>query len=162
MYGLDLSMDYKGFDFSMLVQGVAKRDVWMGQRSVSPLFGFANSYYACSLMTDHLDYWSPTNTDAYLPKPYVNAQNDKNSQVSTRYLQDFAYLRLKNLQIGYTLPVKLSNKANIERIRLFFNGENLLTFSKVWGPFDPESAFTGGYNLYAIRKTFSFGLNITF
>ncbi len=161
-YGLNLRMDYKGFDLAMLFQGVGKRSVWMGGRNPSAMFGFANAWYFASLMTDHLDYWSPQNTDAYLPKPYMNSQNNKNSQVQTRYLQDFSYIRLKNLQIGYTLPNNISKKAKLEKLRLFIGGENILTFSKGWGPFDPEAAINGSFVGYPLRETYSIGMNITF
>lgn len=162
IFGIDMRLEYKGLDLAMLFQGVGKRDYWMPSQNINPMFGFGNSFYVHSLMTVHLDYWSPDNTDAYLPKPYMNKQNQKNWQAQTRYLQDFSYLRLKNLQIGYTLPSKITNRVNIEKIRLYFTGENILTFSNVWGPFDPETALLSGYNLYPLRKTFSFGLNMTF
>ena len=160
LFGLNLNTSYKNFDFGMFLQGVGKNDIWMGGTQI---FGFGSAFYFTSLMTNHLDYWSPQNTNAFLPKPYMSRENSKNELVQTKYLQDGRYIRLKNLQIGYSLPAHISSIINVEKLRVYVSGENILTFSKLKGPFDPEA--TGGNygagRVYPIGKIVSFGINVT-
>ena len=113
---------------------------------------------------EHLDYWTPENTDAYYPKPYLTNGITKNQQTQTGYLQDASYLRLKNIQIGYTFPKAWTNKFGVEKLRVYFSGDNLLTFSSMASQFDPEglSGYWGSGKTYPIQKTFSFGLSLNF
>lgn len=113
LFGLDLSADWKGFDFRAFFQGVLKRDYWQG----SFYFWGAHDdiWWSCGL-TDHADFFLAepyeafaANTDAYYPRPLWK-EGQKNRQVQTRYLQDASYIRLKNLQLGYTLPTALTQK----------------------------------------------------
>ena len=103
------------------------------------------------------------NTDAYLPRPYFNTT--KNQYPQTRYLQNAAYLRLKNAQIGYSLPSEVLTKIGVSKVRFYFSGENLLTFTKMAKVFDPETVGLGGWNdgkTYPFSTVYSFGLNINF
>jgi hypothetical protein len=125
-----------------------------------------------------MDYWRPAdetnilgpNTNAYFAKPYFSAQTNKNRQVQTRYLLNAAYLRLKSLQIGYTLPTHISEKVFLQRARIYLSGENLLTLTKLPDNFDPETTIAsdpvnGGYQagrIYPISRVFSVGINLTF
>ena len=117
--------------------------------------------------------WSPENPDAYFPRPIAYLAYDGGAQlnkVNTRYLQNIRYLRFKNLTVGYTLPQKATKKIGIDKIRLYFSGENL----HYWSPFkknsiyiDPEAAFgreNNDYNrmFYPWQKTYMFGIDITF
>ncbi|KAA6343028.1 TonB-dependent receptor SusC, partial [termite gut metagenome] len=107
-------------------------------------------------LVPHIDYfrdadtWSvkngyqSENLDSYYPKIYFDGDNGKNRKVQTRYLQDASYIRLKNLQIGYTLPQTLTKKVKIEKLRIFFSGENLWTASNMISIFDPET-IDGGF-----------------
>ena len=88
---------------------------------------------------------------------------NKNQNVQTRYLQDASYVRLKNLQIGYTLPQSITTKMGISRLRLFFASDNLLTFKKCCEVLDPETITGGdGGNAYPLSRTTSFGVNVSF
>ncbi len=111
-----------------------------------------------------MDYWTEENTDAYWARPYFANGEDKNHQTQTRYLQNGAYLRLKSLQLGYTLPISLTQKVKIQNLRIYLSGENLLTFTKLISVFDPE--LTGGLygsgTMYPLQKVLSVGLNVTF
>lgn len=169
LFSLDLTADWKGFDFRAFFQGVMKRDYWQG----SPVFwGVAKSWGAGNIwaswgLKNHVDYFRaapsndlPANTDAYYPRPVFDS--DKNQQVQTRYLQNASYIRLKNLQVGYSLPHKITNKYGVSNLRIFFSGENLWTGTGLTSLFDPETIDGGfGGSVYPLTRTFSCGLSIT-
>ena len=159
-FGLNAGFNWKGFDFNMFWQGVGKRESWLGGTIFYGLLGA----YGSSIMKNTLDYWTPENTKAYWPRPYATDEVNKNRVTSTRYLQNTAYTRLKNLQFGYTLPQQLLPHIKIQRLRVFVSGENLLTFSKVNGNFDPEviDGSWGSGKEYPLMKTITFGLNVEF
>ena len=157
-YGLN----WKGLDFSMFWQGVAKRDLALGG---NVFWGVVGNLWQSTVLEEHLDYWTEDNPDAYYPRPLMNnGQAAKNQQTQTRYLQNGAYVRLKNVQLGYTLPRNWTEKINISKLRLFTTAENLLTISKMSNIFDPEA--TGGAwangKIYPLNKTISMGVNVTF
>lgn len=169
LFGLDLNASWKGFDFRAFFQGVMKRDMWQGG---AYLFGSGYSEWSSSGIQAVDDYfrdensWSvqngyrEANTNAYLPRPLFD---DKNRQCQTRYLQNAAYMRLKNLTVGYTLPATLTQRMGMQALRVFFSGENLWTVSGVADQFDPETltgADYGGLG-YPLSRTFSCGISIT-
>ena len=166
-FGITLDANWKGFDFLIFMQGVGKRDFW----DASPYSVGANiGMWQAAAFKDHLDYWRPAtdtnlgpNTNAYYPRPLFG-QGSKNFQTSDRYLQNAAYMRIKNIQFGYTLPAALASKIGANRVRFYFSAENLATFTKMNKIFDPEA--TGGDwgpgKLYPLQRTFSFGLNLNF
>ena len=92
------------------------------------------------------------------PRPIIGSK--QNQQVQSRYLQNAAYIRLKNIQIGYTLPKAWIQKANLEKVRLFFSGDNLWTGTKMSKNFDPELIYQNGMS-YPLSYTLSCGINIT-
>ena len=167
--GIDLSADWKGFDFRMFWQGTLKRDYFQG----SYYFWGANGsqgYWFSTALKGHEDYFrndesSPlgVNLNSYYRRPLLNT--NKNQQCQTKYLQNAAYMRLKNLQIGYTLPRKIVQKMGVQNLRFFASGENLLTITDLVKFFDPETiesgSFAHGY-AYPLSRTYAFGLNITF
>ena len=112
---------------------------------------------------EHLDYWSPDNRDAYYPKAYFN-NGGKNKQTQTRYLQDASYIRLKNFQIGYTLPKKWTSKAGMESVRIYLSCDNMWTGTSLSSIFDPEllGGDWGPGKLYPTQRTISLGANINF
>ena len=83
------------------------------------------------------------------------------SKIRSRYLQDASYLRLKNVQLGYTLPSKWTKVIGIDRLRVFASGENLLTFTKMSKMFDPETIGSSMGNSYPLSRTYSFGVSVT-
>ena len=133
-YGITAGFDYKGFDFEMFWQGIGKRDYWLGG---SQFWGFTDEW--CTPLTSSLDYWTEDNRDAYFPRLHHYGVNGGNHQVSTRYLQNAAYLRLKNVVLGYTIPRSITEKVKISRLRVFVQGENLLTFTPLIDSYDPET-----------------------
>ncbi len=158
-YSFLLNVSWKGFDYNMIWQGVGKRDLWLD----SPNFWGAGWIWTAVAFEEHMDYWTEDNRDAYFPRPYMD-KGGKNHQVQTRFLQNGAYLRLKSLQLGYTLPENLTRKCRVKKLRFFVTGENLLTFTKLPKNFDPES--TGGAHgagmIYPLQINLATGVNITF
>ena len=153
-YGITAGFDYKGFDFEMFWQGIGKRDYWLGG---SQFWGFTDEW--CTPLTSSLDYWTEDNRDAYFPRLHHYGVNGGNHQVSTRYTQNAAYLRLKNVVLGYTIPRSITEKVKISRLRVFVQGENLLTSTPLIDSYDPE---TLNNMTYPINKKISVGLNLTF
>lgn len=171
-FGLNLEAQWRGFDIKVFFQGVGKRDYYA---SGEVMFGATRSGYWQALgLKQHLDYFRPADTtdplgpnlDAYYPRLMFGGPN--NIYSNTRYLQNAAYCRLKNVTIGYTLPQALTRKAYIENCRIFFSGENLATITKFTGTGDPEliDAYDNqgwGYGkVYPLSRVFSVGLNVTF
>ena len=166
-FGITLDANWKGFDFLIFMQGVGKRDFW----DASPYSVGANTgLWQSAAFKDHLDYWRPAtdtnfgpNPNAFYPRPLFGA-GSKNFQTSDRYLQNAAYMRIKNIQIGYTLPAAIASKIGASRVRFYFSAENLATFTKMNKIFDPEA--TGGDwgpgKIYPLQRTVSFGLNLNF
>lgn len=169
LFGLDLNASWKGFDFRAFFQGVMKRDMWQGG---AYMFGSDGSEWSSAGIVAVDDYfrnedsWSvqngyrEANVNAFLPRPLYD---EKNRQCQTRYLQNAAYMRLKNLTIGYTLPAAFTQKMGIQNLRLFFSGENLWTVSGVADQFDPETLTGKNYGGigYPLSMTLSGGISIT-
>lgn len=164
-FGLSLGAFWKGFDVNVFMQGVGKRDFSPPTNGNSGVFfwGFTGGF-GSNMYEETSDFWTPENTDAYLPKPYNSAEVYKNQQSQTRYLQNAAYMRLKNLQIGYTIPGVVMNRIGLNKIRFFLSGENLFTVTSLQKNFDPE--LTGGGwgagKIYPLMKTVSVGASIDF
>ena len=172
-FGLDLNASWKGFDIRAFFQGVLKRDYWIGNAwgAKEYLFGACNSgvWWAAGI-TAVQDYYRDSNTwsvqngyesvnqDAYLPRVTYSS---KNTECQSRYLLNAAYMRLKNFQVGYTLPQSLVSRAGIGNVRIFFSAENLFTVTNLPEQFDPETLGTNYSNGYPLSRTYSFGVNIT-
>lgn len=176
-YGINLGLDWNSFFFSTFFQGVAKQD-WYPGREAAIFWGQYNRPYN-KLPVSHLgNIWSEDNPDAYFPRyrGYV-AQNSSGelAQVQTKYLQNVAYIRMKNIQFGYVLPQALISKIKMSNARVFLSGENIWTWSplyKITRDLDVESingsdrvltsgTSGNGYN-YPILKSVSMGVSMTF
>lgn len=177
-YGISLGADYSNFSFSAFFQGVAKQDWWPGPES-DIFWGQYNRPYNYMMKSQVSNIWSTDNPNAYWPRyrGYV-AQNSQGELFSpqTKYLQNAAYIRLKNIQIGYSLPQSLINKWGLTATRFYISGENLFSLSplyKVTRNIDPESigksdvtltgtSNAGNGNNYPILKSVTAGLTVTF
>lgn len=160
-FGLNFDFAWKGFDLKVFFQGTLKRDYAAGGSMFWGASGI--SKWQALGFTYHEDHWTEDNTDAYYPK--ANWSGSRNNYTQTRYLQNAAYCRLKNLTLGYTLPKHITEKAKIENLRFFVSGENLLTFTKFTEAGDPELIGAGYDSIgktYPLSKTVSCGLSITF
>ena len=166
MYGFGASMGYKGFDFSFFFQGSAQSSFFIDLNASSPfikntdnlLKGYDTNNAMLKVWAD--DYWSETNRNSYAKWPRLSAEKiDNNTQQSTWFLHDGSYVRLKSVELGYTVPADFTKKIGLQQFRLYISGLNLLTFSnfKLW---DPEM---GGNGLgYPIQRVFNVGLNVNF
>ncbi|BDD08013.1 SusC/RagA family TonB-linked outer membrane protein [Fulvitalea axinellae] len=159
-YSFQFGANWKGFDFSMLWQGIGKRDVAPG----GPFFyGASGGKWQMMGLEEHLDYWTPENPNAYFARPLIDNE-EKNQQTQTRYLQDASYLRLKNLQVGYNLPKSVLSVLHLEQFRIYVAAENILTFTDLIDSLDPETVsgrwFGSTGKVYPLQKTMSVGVNI--
>ena len=138
-------------------------------------WGASGGMWQSAGFTEHLDFYrdetSPmviagaasVNTDSYFAKPYFNS--GKNQQTQTRFIRNAAYLRVKNLQLGYTITKSVLSKVGVTSIRVYTSAENMFTFTKMTKIFDPETVGLSGWNdgkTYPFAKVISFGLNVNF
>lgn len=168
--GLQMDAMWKGFDLQLFWQGILKRD-WHAEPNSSMVFWgvTAGGEYWSTALAEHFDYFRPSadhpfgqNLDSYYPRPLMG--NNRNQQIQTRYLQDASYIRLKNVQLGYTFNKELLPKTFISNLRLFISCENLFTITQMSKTMDPESAGIGqqGGTVYPLPKTYAFGLSVNF
>ncbi|WP_128414636.1 SusC/RagA family TonB-linked outer membrane protein [Flavobacterium sp. Root901] len=168
-FGVTYNVDYKNFDLSIFLQGVGKRTMMIRGELVEPF----HYNYGMTMYTHQLDYWTPQNPDARYPRLANNGtQSNTNNfrRGSDMYLYDGAYARLKNVQLGYTLPNQAAEKLGMSNFRIYVSGQNLLTLSKVKFV-DPElsefnnSMTPSGANsgrAYPTQVYYGMGLDISF
>lgn len=152
IYGLNAGVSWKGFDLSMLWQGAANFNAYFTENAQRTYF---NSTVPFEFLTD---YWTPENTDAKYPRLYPSGATNNNF-VSDFWIQDAAYLRLKNIQLSYAFQDKLLN-GKIESLKIFVAGYNLYMIDNIY-PFDPETGTGRGWH-YPQQKSFSVGINLSF
>lgn len=138
-FGFTYNVTYKDFDFNILLQGVGKRDMYVRGELIEPF----HSNYSYCIYQHQLDFWTPTNPDAKWPRLVApgstSSANNWGKAGTDLYLLNGAYLRVKNVQLGYTLPRQLTKKIGIQKLRVSVNAQNPLTFSKN-SFIDPESS----------------------
>ncbi len=153
-YSIDLNMRYKGFDLTALLQGVAKAENYFyGAPNEGPNFEIFTT-------TRALDRWTPDNPDASFPR-LQDASNKNNYLYNDFWIRDASYLRLKNLQVGYTFNKNVLEKIRIERLRLYVGGTNLFTITDVESGLDPET-YDGRPSYYPPVSTYLMGVQVTF
>lgn len=168
-FGANLGVSYMGFDLNTIIQGVAKRDVWIGGNAIFPFNG--NSVFA-ALYYNQTDYWRPVSDDPEDPN-YMVAQNpnstyyrlygqvqnvNSNRRISDKYLQNAAYMRIKNVTLSYVFPKPIIEKIKLKQLKMFVSVENLTTFSYLPSGIDPERTNWE----YPFYRTISCGTSITF
>lgn len=151
-YGVNLSLQWKNFDFSMLWQGVAKRKILIQTETMAPFYQSYNMPW-----TIHRDYWTPENPDAYWPRLYNGSSF--NFQPSDKWVQDASYIRLKNVQLGYTIPIK---KTIVDRFRVYVSGDDVWEHTNLMNVFDPEVGNNVSANYYPFFRSWTVGVNLTF
>ncbi len=155
-FGFNLNAEYKGFDLGAFIQGVGQRTMFLeGEASMpfaQPWFQSAEYWYGKT--------WTAERTDAKYPAITGKGKRSYNYYVSTNTKHNVGYARLKNLQLGYTLPKSLTKKMMLEKVRVYFSGEDLFEVHNTPGGWDPEEG--GGYTYYPFTRNYSFGLNLSF
>ena len=162
-YGINASFSYKNFDLSLLFQGQQGNDIYNATK-----FWLTNSGFNYNKGTQILNRWTGTGSSNSEPR-VTTIDANQNSRASDRYIEDGSYLRLKNVQLGYTFPNELLKKAGITNVRIYFSGLNLLTFTKYSG-YDPEVGMarsgdrTIGFDevTYPQNRGYNIGINLTF
>ncbi len=179
--GISGGFNWKNFDFSMQWFGYLKRDYHPAMYNA--LFqGLTRSWASSGIVkgSKTLDYWRPANetnmlgpnTDSYFAKPYFSRETYKNQRTQSKYVLNAGFLRLKYIQLGYTIPQHISQKIFIQKARIYISGENLITIKSLPKALDPESSLHppkqvwGGYSkyggFYPMARTYSIGVNLTF
>ncbi|MEJ0106681.1 MAG: TonB-dependent receptor [Bacteroidota bacterium] len=156
-YGLNISAQYKKFDVALFLQGAADVKSFVSGRILGSLYdkdGDPTSIW--------LDRWTPDNTNASFPRVWnSNSQNDPGATPSSFWVRNAGYLRLKNVQVGYTLSNGFLSRKGI-KLRIYWTGKDLLTFTKFYKWVDPESPLGGNSFSYPMVKVNSLGINLTF
>lgn len=161
-YGINGLVSYKNLDMSFFLQGVGKRDIWISNQLYWP---YQTNFEA--VYKHHLDYWTPDNTNSFYPRNYRDATGNTgiSRNVQTKYLSNGAYLRVRNITLGYTFPQEILKDLFIKNVRLFLTGENLFVFKHTPKGIDPEVNYAVESNsggAYPFIRKFSFGLNLNF
>ena len=152
-YGLNFGAEWKGIDLQLFFQGVYGNEIYNALRLRTE--GTGNE---ATLSTSMRDVWSSANPDGNIPNPFGNPINTENS---SRYVESGSYLRLKNVQLGYTLPANWTEKIKMSRCRIYLSGSNLFTLTNYTG-YDPEVGGGVDYGNYPQSRTFMLGVNINF
>ncbi|MFA8435276.1 MAG: SusC/RagA family TonB-linked outer membrane protein [Marinifilaceae bacterium] len=153
-FGINLSCAYKGFDLSAFLQGVMKVDNYF--------YGSPNEGPNYEIFTTKrvLDRWTPENPNASFPRLEANS-NKNNDYTNDFWIRDASYLRLKNLQVGYTFPNEMMEKLNISKLRVYVGATNLFTITDVESGLDPET-YSGRPKYYPPVSTYTLGVNLNF
>lgn len=155
-YSFNIGAEWKGLDANIFFQGVGKKDLFYSGYGVRPF------YVGRSMFKNQLDYWTEDNRDAKFPILLIDGSgNNPNNIISDFWVKSGAYLRLKNVVLGYTLPKQVVNKLNMSKIRFYVSGQNLLTFSNAYEGYDPENSVSGG-SFYPLMRTMTVGVDINF
>ena len=170
-YNINLSASWKGFEVRAFFEGIAKRDLWMDSEV---FWGYKTGIWWAALTDYHIDNsWSESNKNAYYPVP---TWSNRSKEVQTKYLQNAAYIRLKDLTLSYTFPKRLTSSCGIDQLRIFASGANLFVGTKLFKYLDPDivsnrrtdskEAMVGATNadgkVYPFSRSYSFGINLTF
>ena len=158
-YSFNAGVHYKGFDLSVMFQGVAGKYIYVGASPGVVPFGTNG----VGIPQNYIDgMWTEENPyNATNPRLYYDMGGTRNTRANSFYLRNASYLRLKNLVFGYTFPSEWTRKFAINRLKLFFSGDNLLTFTPYEG-LDPENDRDGSFLAYPQNKVLSFGVNVEF
>ncbi|MDY7397020.1 TonB-dependent receptor [Aureibaculum sp. 2210JD6-5] len=152
IYGLAFGGGYKGFDFSVQFQGARDFNVYLSEEAAFPFFNGGK------VLEQHLDRWTPDNPDAKYPRTLTEDTN--NRVVSSFWLQNANYIRLKNVEVGYNFPTEFLSSIKVESLRLYLSGLNIFTISDIEN-FDPEAP-SGRGAFYPQTRSFTFGLSLSF
>ncbi|SEG15209.1 SusC/RagA family TonB-linked outer membrane protein [Parabacteroides chinchillae] len=153
-FSLNLGAEWNNFDFSVFLQGVGKKDIY------SQAYGTRPFYIGRTIFRNQLDSWSETNRDAKFPLLLIDGSgSNMNNIPSSFWVKSGAYMRVKNVTIGYTLPKKILSKTKIDNLRFYISGQNLFTICNVYDGYDPESDIG---SFYPVMQVYTFGIDLRF
>ncbi len=156
-FGLNIGAEYKGFDFSASMQGVGKRDILLQSDMVWPLWN------AGKIQKWHIEEcWSPENKDAKYPIIKATSSGSNDAQMSSTWVFNAAYFRLRNITLGYTIPEKWLTDFFVKGIRIYCSGLNLLTFDKLPAGVDPLVPNGSSGGIFPVTSNFSIGIDVNF
>lgn len=163
-FNINLGAGWKGFDLRVFFQGTAKRDLWLDN---DVFWGYNGQWN--SALNDYIidNTWTPTHQDAYYP---IATFQSRSRQAQTKYLQNAAYIRLKDLTLSYSIPTNLLAQVGIAQLKVFVSGQNLWEGTKLYKYLDPDAAgkrksnfdLDTDYKIYPFTRSYSFGINVTF
>ncbi|MDZ7692596.1 MAG: hypothetical protein U5K69_15955 [Balneolaceae bacterium] len=154
IYGVNINVGWRNFDFSAFLQGIGKRDQYLG-------LGFAQGPVWENYTSQwHKDYWTPDNQDARHPAYYSN-DNRNYYTTNSWWILDGSFMKLRNVQLGYSLPTELTSRIGIQRVRLYATGKNLWMKNNLGIGLDPEYPWSVG-DYYPQTRVISLGANISF
>lgn len=156
-FGINSGVNYKGFGLSMFFQGVLQRDHWPTDGNWTWFFPFNAGHVENYFITDT---WTEDNRDAYFPAAHISTNDKKNVQVQSRYLQNAAYIRLKDITLSYDVPFSITQRIGLSHARVFVSGMNLWEYSPIRAPLDPESIYSGPI-VYPMQRIFTVGTSIS-
>lgn len=158
LFGLNLSAQWKGFDLTVMFQGVGKRKIMIDAAAIAPFYTTYQMPW-----TIHRDYWTEDNQDAFWPRLYDYKTNNGgvnfNFRPSDKWVQDASYIRLKNITLGYTIP---GIRKYVDKVRVYITGNDIWEHTDLLNVFDPEAGNNVGRNYYPFFRTWAFGVNVTF
>jgi len=157
-YSINLNLSYGNFDLNLFGQGVGRRNNYLSGTGAVP---FASTDFIASLLEIQKDSWRANNTDALFPRLLPSGFGGNNFLASSWWIRSASYFRLKNVNLGYTLPTSVLKKAKISSVRVFVSGQNLFTITKAWNGFDPEIN-NANAEFYPVMRTYTAGLNVNF
>ncbi|HLR30957.1 MAG TPA: TonB-dependent receptor, partial [Fodinibius sp.] len=152
-FGINLAANYKAFDISALFQGYGSRDVRLGGYTVTAFQNLGNMYEW------QKDFWAPDNRDAAYPRLYADSQHN-NFQPSDFWVYDASYIRLRNIQVGYTLPTSVTQRLPISNLRVYAQGQNIVTWDNMPPGIDPNVNNGASGGMYPITASYTLGLNV--
>ena len=157
-YSVNLNLTYKNFDLNIFGQGVGKRNNFLTGTGAVP---FNSADFIASLLDIHKDSWTPSNPNALFPRLLPSGSGGNNFLLSSKWIKSAAYFRIKNINLGYKIPMNLLGKIKVSSIRVYGSAANLFTITKAWKGFDPEIN-TANAEFYPLMRTFTFGVNVNF
>jgi len=157
-FGVTGNVGWRNFSLSIFFQGLLKHDFWPPNDNWNAFYPYNAGHVEWYYITDT---WSETNRDAYFPAPHISTSDKKNVQPQSRYVQNGAYVRLKNLTLAYDIPATISSKVGLAHAQIYFAGQNLWEATKMRKPLDPEIRPTLTQEYYK-QRTYALGVRIGF
>jgi hypothetical protein len=157
-FGINGNVSWKSFSLNLFFQGVMKYDYWPPNGNWVAFYPYNAGHVEKYYLTDT---WNENNRDAYFPAPHISTNTKQNVQPQSRYVQDGAYIRLKNLTLAYNLPSNIGSKIGLANAQIYFSGMNVFELTKMRKPLDPEVRPDLVQEYYK-QRTYAMGFRVSF